>query len=129
MSNDDDIVGYGKPPIRTRFRPGQSGNPSGRPKGARNLKTDLMAELAETIQVREGDRSRSVSKQRALVKTLVAKALKGEARFAGLLITLILKSAEPAGGEPPVSAGDLADDDRAIIEDFLRRNSHTPPSL
>ena len=27
---DDDRVGYGKPPKRTRFRPGQSGNPRGR---------------------------------------------------------------------------------------------------
>jgi hypothetical protein len=27
-------VGYGRPPMMTRFRPGQSGNPRGRPKGA-----------------------------------------------------------------------------------------------
>ena len=28
--DDDDRVGYGKPPKRTRFRPGQSGNPDDR---------------------------------------------------------------------------------------------------
>jgi len=29
-------VGFGKPPVRSRFEPGQSGNPRGRPKGSRN---------------------------------------------------------------------------------------------
>jgi hypothetical protein len=28
-------VGYGKPPKASQFSPGQSGNPKGRPKGAR----------------------------------------------------------------------------------------------
>ena len=43
-------VGYGKPPKHTRFQPGQSGNPRGRPKGTKNLKTDLEEELSERVQ-------------------------------------------------------------------------------
>ena len=54
-------VGYGKPPKAGRFKPGQSGNPRGRPKGTLNLKTDLQQELAERISVREGDRQLTVS--------------------------------------------------------------------
>src|SRR4051812_111432 len=42
-------VGYGRPPVQTRFRPGQSGNRRGRPKGARNLASELQAVLAETV--------------------------------------------------------------------------------
>ena len=68
-------VGYGRPPQHTRFKPGQSGNPKGRPKGTINLKTDLMEELSERISVSEGGKPKKLSKQRALLKSLVAKAI------------------------------------------------------
>ena len=44
MSRDYD-VGYKKPPKHGRFRKGRSGNAKGRPKGGKNLKTELMEEL------------------------------------------------------------------------------------
>jgi hypothetical protein len=46
-STADYDVGHAKPPKHTRFQPGQSGNPRGRPKGTKNLKTDLIEELGE----------------------------------------------------------------------------------
>jgi hypothetical protein len=42
---EEEKVGYRKPPAKTRFKPGQSGNLNGRPKGSVNLKTDLRSEL------------------------------------------------------------------------------------
>lgn len=93
-------VGYCKPPAHTRFRKGQSGNPKGRPKGTQNLATDLAEELGERIRVREGDRERLVSKQRAMVKTLVARALQGDARAGAALLTLITKLLSPHLEEP-----------------------------
>jgi hypothetical protein len=67
-------VGYKTPPKDTQFKPGQSRNPNGRPKGARNLKTDLADELQERIVLREGGERRTVSKQRAMLK-LMERAL------------------------------------------------------
>ena len=77
-----DRVGYRNPPRHTQFKPGQSGNPKGRPKGTKNLRTDLGEELQERITVTEGGRQLTVSKQRAMLKSLVAKALKAAAEFA-----------------------------------------------
>ena len=98
-------VGYGRPPKHGRFAPGQSGNPKGRKKGSKNLATDLAEELAEKIRVREGVRERSVSKQRAILKALVAKALKGDTRAAHLLIGLVAAQVATApavhGTKPP----------------------------
>ena len=81
-------VGYRKPPAATRFKPGQSGNPKGRPKGGLNLATDLAAKLGELITVREGGKPRRVSKQRALIKSLMAKALQGDVRATTAVLAL-----------------------------------------
>ena len=89
LNGDDYAVGYGKPPASTQFRKGQSGNRSGRPKGTNNLRTDLLEELREKVTLKEGERTKKVTKQRAIVKTLVAKVLKGDPRTATTLIGLL----------------------------------------
>jgi hypothetical protein len=61
-------VGYGRPPLHSRFKPGQSGNPKGRAKGSRNLRTILKQVSNEQIQIREGDRTRRMSMMEALVR-------------------------------------------------------------
>src|SRR6516164_8500046 len=55
-------TGYGRPPARTQFKPGKSGNPAGRPKASRNLKTIIRNALTSTVILREGEKRRSVSK-------------------------------------------------------------------
>jgi hypothetical protein len=81
-------VGYGKPPRSSQFKPGKSGNPKGRPKGSLNLATDLAEELSEKITVREDGHARRVSKQRALIKSLMAKALQGDVRANATILAL-----------------------------------------
>jgi Family of unknown function (DUF5681)/Helix-turn-helix domain len=76
------------------FKPGHSGNPEGRPKGTKNLKTDLMEELSERISISEGGKPKKLSKQRALLKSLAAKAIKGDAR--AMNISSVRAMSEPA---------------------------------
>jgi len=119
-------VGYGRPPKASRFKPGQSGNPRGRARGQSNLATDLARELGEQIRIREGDREKSVSKQRAMVKALVAKSLKGDARAAALLISLLVKVEEQSERAAPASKT-VSSQDQAIIDAFLQRAGQVPP--
>jgi hypothetical protein len=114
-------VGKGRPPRHSRFKAGESGNPKGRAKESRNLLTDLAEEMAERIEVREGGRAQLISKQRALLKALVAKALQGDARAASLLISLMAKLAE--NDPPPADEHPLTAEDEALLEDYIRRRT------
>jgi Family of unknown function (DUF5681) len=99
---DNYEVGWGKPPLGTRFKKGQSGNPKGRPRGTKNLQTDLMEELQETITVREGERTVRMSKQRAMIKTVMNKSLKGDARAVMTLLRMLTRFTQPDGGSAEV---------------------------
>jgi hypothetical protein len=61
-------VGYRKPPLHSRFERGQSGNPRGRPSGAKNLATLLTEALNETVVIAEDGGRRKISKRQAIIK-------------------------------------------------------------
>ena len=113
---DSAPVGYKQPPTHLQFQPGQSGNPNGRPKGTRNFKSDLRDELSETISFREGNREVSISKQRALIKRLVASAIEGDARSIATLMSFCAR----AFGEDNDDQ-QQAPEDREIAQAFKRR--------
>ena len=114
-------VGYGRPPVHSRFKPGQSGNPKGRRKGQRNVHTVVDGELSQRIKVREGNRTRSLTKLDGFVVTLVNAALKGDAKACTSLINLLRSLGMT--GEPPAATDQkpYTADDESIIADFLRR--------
>jgi Family of unknown function (DUF5681) len=78
-------VGYASPPEHSRFKPGQSGNPSGRAKGSQNLKTLFNKILDEEISLRDGAEVKKVSKAEALMRGVVVGALKGDPRNMAML--------------------------------------------
>lgn len=82
-------VGYRKPPVATRFKPGQSGNRKGRPKGAKSMATIVRDEFGQMITVQEGARTRNVSKMVALVKSIVNRALQKGGKDAEAAIKLL----------------------------------------
>src|ERR1700730_8872207 len=69
-------VGYGKPPRDTRFKSGQSGNPRGRPPGAKNLSTLLTEALNEPVVIAEDGGRRKISERQAIIKQLVNRSAK-----------------------------------------------------
>ncbi len=120
MPDDDYEVGYGRPPKHGQFKKGQSGNPKGRKKGARGLKTDLKAELNERIAITENGKTRKLTKQRLLVKQLAAKALTGNVPAISKLTDLALALLGP-DDEQVATRKSLSADDDAILRNFLNR--------
>ena len=123
----DYAVGYGRPPEHTRFKPGRSGNPKGRPKRHRNLRTIVEETLIELITIREGERTRNVPRLEALVRTIENRVLKGDLRAFNPLLALI-RTTGLAGEEPEVAEAEAwTQDDEALLVDYLRR--HGPGAL
>lgn len=79
-------VGYGCPPVHSQFKPGQSGNPSGRTKGSENLKTLFNKILSEEVSLREGADVKKISKAEAVLRSVVLGALKGDVRNLAMLL-------------------------------------------
>lgn len=118
-------VGYKKPPRHSRFRKGQSGNPNGRPKGTRNLRTLAEKELNQRIVIREGGIERRISKGEALVKAQYNKAIKGDTRAAGFVHQVL----SAAKGIPEQDATDvpLTPEEEEILQRLLREGPNTAP--
>ena len=103
--DDDDgeyEVGYGRPPKHTRFKKGQSGNPRGRPPGAKGIKASLRREMEAKITVSEGTSRMTISKAEALAKRLFAMALAGDDKA----ITKLLEIDDQVFGEDPAAVGE-----------------------
>lgn len=115
----DETVGYGRPPKHTRFQKGQSGNPAGRPKGALNLATILARILQEPVVITEHGRKTTITKFEAVVKQVTNKAVLGDARASDQVFTLV--QAQERQLEGPEPATELSEADQRVWDRMLRQ--------
>jgi len=106
---------YRKPPKASQFKPGQSGNPKGRPKGVRNFRTDLDETLRALVEVRTNRGVRRITMQKAFLQTLAEKANDGDLRAIQHLTSLILRLTDNRSEAP---ATELDSNDRAILDEY-----------
>jgi uncharacterized protein DUF5681 len=114
-------VGHGRPPLHSRFKPGQSGNPKGRAKGSHNLRTIVKQVSNEQILIREGDRLRRMSRMEALVRTIFTRAFKGDPKALGSL-TVLLRQIGLTESEETTTELVQGAEYAAIVADFLARH-------
>lgn len=119
FSDADYEVGYGRPPEAGQFKKGRSGNPKGRPKGARNFSTYLTTMLEKKLSVTENGRSRKMTTTEAALARLQAKALGGDTRALEKLLDYAERYALDQADKD--EAKRLSNEDRNIFEAYEAR--------
>lgn len=118
MAKRKEETGYGKPPKASQFKSGLSGNPKGRPKGSKGLKTDLKAQLSTRVSVTEKGKTKKLRVQELLLKMLATKAANGNIHAAKLLLDMGIQM---IGIEDQGSGKKgLSPNDQALFDDYLR---------
>jgi Family of unknown function (DUF5681) len=119
-------VGYGRPPRHTRFAKGQSGNPRGRPCGAKNFTTLLEEVLNEPVTVTENGGRRKVSKRRAIVTQLVNRSATADFRAIKLLFDIVRENERQTEPASPETA-EFSEADEKVLAQLRSRFSKGQP--
>jgi len=120
LDNEEYSVGYKKPPKKSQFKSGKSGNPKGRPKKSKNLETLFKNELQEKIIINENGRRTKVTKREAFVKTLVNDSLLMKTNSVKALLTIMQDIDEKEAAKIHNSYKDkISEEDKKILERFM----------
>jgi len=125
MADDDEDykVGPGRPPLHTRFRKGQSGNPGGRRK--KQLPALLADALNETVFVTIDGERREITKREAIVHQLVNKSTSADLRATKMLFDMMKDAEQKAGAAaPPPEPPPFTRADEEVVETLVERIRH-----
>ena len=117
---DDEPVGYKRPPRKHQFQPGRSGNPKGRPRGAKGLRQILQGEFSQRMRIMEGDKPLKVSKLQLIVKRELEKAMAGNQRAIEHVISLNIQMFG-LGTDEPKEEEELTLGEQLYIEALMKR--------
>jgi hypothetical protein len=101
---DDYVVGYKKPPVASRFKKGQSGNPSGRRRKVvqeLDLGKVLQSIDNEEIRVKIDGKDKRMRKAEVYFQQLFTKAIKGDLTAARIVLRMAAKYFGPEADGPP----------------------------
>ena len=110
---------YRKPPLHTRFKKGQSGNPRGRPK--KNLTALLVAALNEPVFVTIDGERRKITKREAVITQLVNESAGANLRATKMLIDMMKDIEKKTDAEPPLEPHRFAPADEGVIKGVVER--------
>lgn len=125
MSDSDNYqVGYCRPPKTTRFKPGQSGNPKGRPKGAMDTHRLIDAIISKKVSATIDGTPIRISKKQAMLLRLANSAASGDLKSMQLLLPHMLQIDEKKAARARMQADDITSTDREILNKYLGGNDN-----
>jgi hypothetical protein len=113
-------VGYRRPPESTRFKPGSSGNPKGRPKKPKTVGAIIEEALARRVTIEENGRQKKISAEEVIIRRLTGSAAKGDLKAAQLLFQLRERHRDSSAER--IDPQDL-EADREILEAYLSQRA------
>ena len=117
-------VGYRRPPLHSRFKPGHSGNPRGRPKGQPNIAAELKQALARKVEIMVDGKRKTIRMSEAIVRGLVNRSAKGSPRDVLTLFQLMSRLGLSAPDQTPVVPEDNPGID-ALLDLYVRTHQPT----
>jgi Family of unknown function (DUF5681) len=111
-------VGKGRPPLHTRWKPGQSGNPKGRPKGSRPVGAILQEIIQQKVPVTENGKARRIPALEVMLRRLANDAMRSDQKAIKFLLTLVDRYAESP--ETTLQFREILAEDEAILARYLR---------
>lgn len=120
-------VGYGRPPEKTQFRPGQSGNPKGRKRKPKSTQDQMKSILSKRITINEAGQSKRLTLQEVMLRSIANNAAKGDLRAANFVLNLI--NSDDAARTETLDKAMLSTEDQVLFEQMmgeLKADSGTP---
>jgi uncharacterized protein DUF5681 len=124
-SSESYEVGYGKPPKRTQFQKGLSGNPNGRPKGTLNFTTVFLRTLREKVVTTENGKKKIITKLEASLKQLVNQAASGDLRAVSQVAAMAISAEQSANQDMTQQQQGLNELDQKVVLNILKRYNTT----
>lgn len=119
------VVGYRRPPKATQFKPGESGNPKGRPKGSRPVGAVLQEIMQQRVPVTEGNKTRRLPVLEVIMRRLANDAMRNDPRAIKLLLSFLDRYAQSP--EADLQLDELLADDQTILTQYLRDAHNSRP--
>jgi hypothetical protein len=127
VAKDDYEIGFGKPPAKTQFKKGTSGNPNGRPRGSMSISSILAKTGREIVPVTIGGKTRFMIKLEAACTQLTNQAASGDQKAIRDLLAAHRQFPE---SERLVEAAVFSNErDAATIKSLLKRIGNTDPDI
>lgn len=116
-------TGYMKPPKSGQFKPGQSGNPKGRPSGSKNTYKLLDDIVNEKVQITKNGRPVRISKKQAMLLQAVNKAVQGDLKALQTLLPM-MTAVDNRNEELAKVADAIRQDDKEILTQYLKDHTN-----